>query len=50
MPASGSSKIVSLDFLAERIAISILLSYPPEREALISLFKYSCAHNPTSDK
>ena len=48
IPASGSSKIVSFDFFAASIAISILFNSPPERPLLTSLFKYSCAQRPTS--
>ena len=50
IPASGSSNIVSFDFLAASIAISILFNSPPDNPLFTSLFKYSCAHSPTSAK
>ena len=37
MPASGSSKIISGDFRARMVAISMRFTSPPDREASTSL-------------
>ena len=50
IPASGSSKRVTLVPLASTVAISILLSSPPDRLALTSRLIYSLAHKPTADR
>ena len=42
--------MVSLASLNATVAISILLSSPPDKELSISLSTYSLAHNPTFDK
>ena len=47
MPASGSSNIVTFEFLTATVAISILFNSPPDNELFISLSTYSFAHNPT---
>ena len=47
IPASGSSYIASLGFLAINEAISILFNSPPDKDASTSLFKYSFEQSPT---